>query len=166
MTFSLVACDLEARQWGVAVASKFPSVGAVVPWARGDVGAVATQAWANVSYGPDGARRCWPTAATRRQRWRPWSRPTRAATSASWGSSTRNGGAATYTGAECSDWAGGRTGPCFAAQGNILAGRAGGGRAGRLVHLQRGSLAQRLAAALLAADRAGGDRRGRQSARA
>ena len=56
MTFSLVACDLEARQWGVAVASKFPCVGAVVPWVRGDVGAIATQAAANVSYGPDGLR--------------------------------------------------------------------------------------------------------------
>jgi len=57
MTFSLVACDLEAGQWGVAVASKFPCVGAIVPWVRGDVGAIATQAAANVSYGPDGLER-------------------------------------------------------------------------------------------------------------
>ena len=57
MTFSLVACDLEAGQWGVAVASKFPAVGAVVPWARGGAGAVATQAAANVQYGPEGIER-------------------------------------------------------------------------------------------------------------
>jgi uncharacterized Ntn-hydrolase superfamily protein len=54
MTFSLVACDLEAGDWGVAVASKFPSVGAVVPWAKAGVGAVATQSYANPRYGPDG----------------------------------------------------------------------------------------------------------------
>ena len=70
MTFSLVACDLEAGDWGVAVASKFPSVGAVVPWARGNVGAVATQSLANVLYGPGGHR-----AAGRRRaapsRWSP-----------------------------------------------------------------------------------------------
>src|SRR5436190_14813951 len=54
MTFSLIACDLEAGEWGVSVASKFLAVGAVVPWARGGVGAVATQSYANVTYGPDG----------------------------------------------------------------------------------------------------------------
>ena len=65
MTFSLVACDLEQGQWGVTVASKFPSVGAVVPWAGGDTGAVATQSYANVTYGPRGlellgTKRCVP----------------------------------------------------------------------------------------------------------
>ncbi|RPI89012.1 MAG: DUF1028 domain-containing protein, partial [Chloroflexi bacterium] len=54
MTFSIVACDLEEQAWGVAVASKFPAVGAVVPWAQAGVGAVATQSFANTSFGPRG----------------------------------------------------------------------------------------------------------------
>ena len=54
MTFSIVACDREENAWGVAVASKFPAVGAVVPWVQADAGAVATQSFANTSYGPRG----------------------------------------------------------------------------------------------------------------
>jgi len=163
VTFSLVACDLEARQWGVAVASKFPSVGAVVPWARGDVGAVATQAWANVSYGPNGLDLLTNGS------------DAEAALAALVGADEerdqrqlgvvdRNGGSATFTGAGCSDWAGGRTGPCYAAQGNILAGAQVVDALADSFASSEGSLAHRLAAALLAADRAGGDRRGRQSA--
>src|SRR5436189_106296 len=53
-TYSIVACDLEVRQWGVAVQSKFLAVGSVVPWAEPEVGAIATQAYANPSYGPEG----------------------------------------------------------------------------------------------------------------
>jgi uncharacterized Ntn-hydrolase superfamily protein len=109
MTFSLVACDLEARQWGVAVASKFPCVGAVVPWVRGDVGAIATQAAANVSYGPDGLERLAAGSSAQ------------AALDALIGADEGNderqlgivdahGGSATHTGAHCMDWAGGRAG--------------------------------------------------------
>ena len=54
MTFSIVACDLEEQTWGIAVASKFPAVGAVVPWAQAEVGAVGTQSFANTSFGPRG----------------------------------------------------------------------------------------------------------------
>ncbi len=121
MTFSRVACDLEARQWGVAVASKFPCVGAVVPWVQGDVGAIATQAAANVSYGPDGLERLAAGSSAQAA--------LDALTGADEGNDERQlgivdgqGGSATHTGANCMDWAGGRAGPGFAAQGNILAG--------------------------------------------
>jgi uncharacterized Ntn-hydrolase superfamily protein len=163
MTFSLVACDLEARQWGVAVASKFPCVGAVVPWVRGDVGAIATQAAANVSYGPDGLERLAAGSSAQAA--------LNALTGADEGNDERQlgivdaqGGSATHTGAHCMDWAGGRAGAGFAAQGNILAGPQVVDALVDTFTSTGGSLADRMAAALLAADRAGGDRRGRQAA--
>ncbi|HVI34797.1 MAG TPA: DUF1028 domain-containing protein, partial [Gaiellales bacterium] len=163
MTFSLVACDLEARQWSVAVASKFPCVGAVVPWVRGDVGAIATQAAANVSYGPDGLERLAAGGSAQAT--------LDALTEADAGTDERQlgivdaqGGSATHTGAHCMDWAGGRAGPCFAAQGNILAGPQVVDALVETFAATGGSLADRMAAALFAADRAGGDRRGRQAA--
>jgi len=163
MTFSLVACDLEARQWGVAVASKFPCVGAVVPWVRGDVGAIATQAAANVSYGPDGLERLAAGSSAQAA--------LDALTGADAGTDERQlgivdgqGGSATHTGAQCMDWAGGRSGPGFAAQGNILAGPQVVDALVDTFAATGGALADRMAAALLAADRAGGDRRGRQAA--
>src|SRR5438132_3092485 len=108
-TYSIVACDLEARQWGVAVQSKFLAVGSVVPWAEPFVGAIATQAWANPRYGPDGLallREGTPVedVVTR-------------LTSTDDGRAERQlglvdaaGRAATYTGNECQVWAGGRAG--------------------------------------------------------
>src|SRR5437764_10765666 len=118
-TYSIAACDLEAKQWGVAVQSKFLSVGSVVPWAEPEVGAVATQAYANPRYGPDGLAllREGLSAAEVVER----------LTDADDGRDQRQlgvvdarGGAATFTGTGCMDWAGGVTGPGFAAQGNIL----------------------------------------------
>jgi uncharacterized Ntn-hydrolase superfamily protein len=163
VTFSLVACDLEARQWGVSVASKFPAVGAVVPWARGDVGAIATQSYANVTYGPDGLAlltaggsaqdtldRLIAADPEREQR--------------QLGVVDAAGGSASFSGTQCMDWAGGRTGPCYAAQGNILAGPQVVDALVETFLATPGSLAVRMLAALLAADRAGGDRRGRQGA--
>jgi uncharacterized Ntn-hydrolase superfamily protein len=163
MTFSLVACDLEARQWGVAVASKFLAVGAVVPWVRGEVGAIATQAHANVAYGPDGLRLLdgrmsaqavldWLVAADEGKAQRQL------------GVVDREGRAATFTGSACMAWAGGRTGLGYAAQGNILAGPEVVEALAATFEASRGSLAERLLAALEAGDEAGGDRRGRQSA--
>src|SRR4051812_9121246 len=120
-TYSIAGCDLAAGQWGVAVQSKFLAVGAVVPWAEPEVGAVATQAWANPRYGPDGLAllRDGLTA----------DEVVRRLTDADDGRAKRQlgvvdakGGSATYTGAECSEWAGGIAGAGFAAQGNILAG--------------------------------------------
>ena len=163
MTFSLVACDLEERQWGVAVASKFPSVGAVVPWARGEVGAVATQAYANVSYGPDGLDRLAAGVSA--------DQVVAALTSGDDGRSERQlgivdarGGSATYTGPGCTPWAGGRTGAGYAAQGNVLAGSQVVDALAATFEGAQGTLAARMLAALQAADDAGGDSRGRQSA--
>lgn len=163
MTFSLVACDLHAREWGVAVASKFPAVGAVVPWARGEAGAVATQSYAKVGYGPDGLEALAAGRSAqdvmdellagdddRQQR--------------QVGLVDREGGSATFTGAECADWAGGRAGDCFAAQGNMLAGAGVVDALADTFAGTAGPLVERLLAALAAADAAGGDRRGRQSA--
>jgi len=163
-TYSIVACDLEAGRWGVAVQSKFLAVGAVVPWAEPGVGAIATQSYANPTYGPDGLRLLREglsaeDAVTR-------------LTEADEGRDQRQlgavdgqGRAATFTGSGCHEWAGGRTGPCYAAQGNILVSgetvdalaetfEASGGR----------TLAERLIDSLAAAQAAGGDSRGQQSA--
>src|SRR5436309_1350111 len=163
-TYSIVGCDLEARQWGVAVQSKFLAVGSVVPWADPDVGAIATQAYANPRYGPDGlallreglsaaevVQRLVGTDEGRAER--------------QLGVVDAAGAAAAWTGPECMDWAGHRTGDGYAAQGNILVGpetvdalaetfEAGAGR----------PLAERLLDSLAAAQLAGGDRRGQQSA--
>ena len=163
-TYSIVACDLEARQWGVAVQSKFLAVGSVVPWAEPEVGAIATQAYANPRYGPDGLAllRDGITANDVVER----------LTAADEGRAERqlgvvdaHGGSATWTGPECNDWAGGRTGPGYAAQGNILVGEETVAALARTFeetgHLP---LAQRLLECLAAAQAAGGDRRGQQSA--
>jgi uncharacterized Ntn-hydrolase superfamily protein len=163
-TFSIVACDLEAGQWGVATQSKFLAVGSVVPWAEATVGAVATQSYANPSYGPDGLRllrkglsapdtvaRLTGADEDREQR--------------QLGVVDGRGGAATYTGTGCHDWAGGRTGPCFAAQGNILVSSATVDALAETFEATAGEpLAQRLLDCLAAAQAAGGDKRGQQSA--
>jgi uncharacterized Ntn-hydrolase superfamily protein len=163
-TYSIVACDLDAGQWGVGVQSKFLAVGSVVPWAEPHVGAIATQSYANPRYGPDGLAllRGGSTA----------QEVVAALTSADEGRAERqvgivdaNGDAATFTGNECHDWAGGRTGACYAAQGNILVSQetvdALAVTFERNAHL---SLAERLIDCLAAAQAAGGDRRGQQSA--
>jgi uncharacterized Ntn-hydrolase superfamily protein len=163
VTFSLVACDLEARQWGVAVASKFLAVGSVVPWARAEVGAVATQAYANVAFGPEGlellAAGAGAQEAVDRLLAADDGREDRQV-----GIVDADGRGATYTGSRCMHWAGGRTGPGYAAQGNILTGPEVVDRMTEAFEATAGPLADRLVAALLAGDRAGGDRRGRQSA--
>src|SRR5919201_2075625 len=118
-TYSIVACDPEAGQWGVAVQSKFLAVGAIVPWAEAKVGAIATQAWANPRYGPDGLALLREGASAQEVVDR--------LTAADGGRAQRQlgvvdarGAAASFTGEDCMAWAGGRTGPCYAAQGNIL----------------------------------------------
>jgi uncharacterized Ntn-hydrolase superfamily protein len=163
-TYSIVACDLEARQWGVAVQSKFLAVGSVVPWAEPEVGAIATQAYANPRYGPDGlallreglsaeetVERLTSDDAGRGER--------------QLGVVDSQGRAATYTGPDCNDWAGGRTGPCYAAQGNILVGEETvAALATTFEETERLPLVTRLLECLVAAQAAGGDRRGQQSA--
>jgi uncharacterized Ntn-hydrolase superfamily protein len=163
-TYSICACDLEAGQWGVATQSKFLAVGSVVPWAAPHVGAIATQSYANPRYGPDGLvlLRDGVSAEEAVER----------LTSADDGRAHRQlgivdaqGRAATYTGAECHAWAGGRTGEGYAAQGNILVSGATVDALAETFEATSGKpLARRLLDCLDAAEAAGGDRRGRQSA--
>jgi uncharacterized Ntn-hydrolase superfamily protein len=163
-TYSIVACDLEARQWGVAVQSKFLAVGSVVPWAEPHVGAVATQAYANPRYGPDGLALLREGMAAddvvRHLVGADDGRDERQL-----GVVDRNGGSATDTGPGCLDWAGGRTGSCYAAQGNILVNRETVDALAVTFEARAGeSLARRLIECLAAAQLAGGDSRGQQSA--
>ena len=163
-TYSIVAADLEAREWGIAVQSKFLAVGAVVPWAEPEVGAVATQALANVSYGPRGLELLRQGLSA--------DEVVARLTEADDGRADRQlgvvdaaGGAASYTGSACLDWAGGQTGAGFAAQGNILvSGETVGALARTFAEAAEKPLAERLLEALAAAQAAGGDSRGQQSA--
>ncbi|MGI8605824.1 MAG: DUF1028 domain-containing protein [Gaiellaceae bacterium] len=163
-TYSIAARDLERGEWGVGVQSKFLAVGSVVPWAEPGVGAVATQALANPRYGPDGLALLRDGLSAEET--------VAALVEADEGRDDRqvgivdgDGRAATYTGTACLDWAGGKTGPGHAAQGNILVSEE------TVTGLQQGfeasagrPLAERLLAALAAAQLAGGDRRGQQAA--
>ena len=162
-TYSIAACDLDAGQWGVATQSKFLAVGSVVPWAEPRVGAIATQAYANPRYGSEGlgllreglsaeevVQRLTAADEGRDQR--------------QLGVVDREGRSASFTGAECLDWAGGRTGPCYAAQGNILVSAATVDAIAETFDSSTGTLAERLLDCLDAAQAAGGDRRGQQSA--
>jgi uncharacterized Ntn-hydrolase superfamily protein len=163
-TYSIVACDLDAGEWGVAVQSKFLAVGSVVPWAEPHVGAVATQAYANPRYGPDGLallREGLPAdEVVRRLTEADDGRDERQL-----GVVDRHGGAASHTGPGCLDWAGHRTGRCYAAQGNILVGRETvDALAVTFEQTQDQRLERRLIECLAAAQLAGGDRRGQQSA--
>jgi uncharacterized Ntn-hydrolase superfamily protein len=162
-TYSIAACDLAAGQWGVAVQSKFLAVGSVVPWAEPGAGAIATQAYANPRYGPDGLALL--------RRGRSAQDVVEELTAADDGRAERQlgvvdarGGAATFTGAGCHDWAGGRTGDGYAAQGNILVSAATVDALADAFEASSAPLAERLLASLAAAQTAGGDRRGQQSA--
>ncbi len=163
MTFSIVAFDPEDKAWGTAVASKFPAVGAVVPWARAEAGAVATQSFANTSFGPRGldfmAQGLSAEEALAKLLENDPDKETRQV-----GLVDAQGRAASFTGSGCFAWAGGRVGAGYACQGNILAGEQVVQALERGFLDTRGDLPTRLHAALLAGDRAGGDRRGRQSA--
>ncbi|MBT9260113.1 MAG: DUF1028 domain-containing protein [Clostridiales bacterium] len=162
-TFSIVAADLEAGEWGVAVASKFLAVGSVVPWARASVGAVATQSYAHTGFGPQGLSLMEKGLSARKTLEALLADdPQRELRQV--GLVDSRGEAATFTGKDCHPWAGGKTGPGWAAQGNILAGPQVVEAMGEAFEKSRGPLAERLLAALKAGDNAGGDRRGRQSA--
>jgi uncharacterized Ntn-hydrolase superfamily protein len=163
VTFSLVACDRDKRQWGVVVASKFLAVGAIVPWAQAEAGAVATQAFANIPYGPDGLK-LLAAGATAQETIDRLTGADADFQERQIGVVDAAGGSATFTGTGCFDWAGGRTGDGFAAQGNLLAGPAVVAALADTFESTEGPLAERMLAALAAADEAGGDRRGRQSA--
>jgi uncharacterized Ntn-hydrolase superfamily protein len=162
-TFSIVAYDPSGPAWGIAVASKFPAVGAIVPWAKAGIGAIATQAFANTAYGPVGLNMMEnnlsadatlrsliasdPESATRQV-----------------GIVDTSGNAATFTGSSCHEWAGGLTGDGFAVQGNILTGPEVVQAIAEAFRNSTGYLHRRLYNSILKGDQAGGDRRGRQSA--
>jgi uncharacterized Ntn-hydrolase superfamily protein len=166
VTYSIAAFDAEASQWGVAVQSKFLAVGSVVPWAEPEVGAIATQAYANPRYGPEGLALLRQGLAADEVVGR--------LTSADEGRAERQlgvvdaiGRGASYTGEGCQDWAGGRTGPGYAAQGNILVSAETVDGLADTFEQTAGtgaSLAERLLDCLDAAQAAGGDSRGQQSA--
>ena len=163
-TYSIAGCDLEAKQWGVAVQSKFLAVGSVVPWAEPEVGAIATQAYANPSYGPNGLTLLRDGLSA--------SEVVERLTAEDDGRDHRQvgvvdatGGSASWTGPECNEWAGNQTGPSYAAQGNILVGEETVAALATTFEANTNlSLVQRLLECLAAAQAAGGDRRGQQSA--
>lgn len=161
-TFSIVAADPAAGEAGVAVASRFFSVGSVVPWGTGGVGAVATQASANTSFGPRGlellARGASPKEIAGILLRKDDSQ------SRQFGIVAADGSSVTYTGSGCTKWAGGRSGPNYAVQGNILAGEQVVVAMEKAFLETKGTLADRMYAALLAGDANGGDSRGKQSA--
>ena len=162
-TFSIVACDLDEKTWGVAVASKFPAVGAVVPWAQAGAGGVATQSFANTSFGPRGLDLLAGGLAAEETLSKLLADdPEREHRQV--GIVDARGRSATFTGKDCFIWAGGVTGPGYAIQGNILAGDQVVPAMQKAFLETKGELPERLYAALLAGDRSGGDRRGRQSA--
>jgi uncharacterized Ntn-hydrolase superfamily protein len=162
MTFSIVARDTQAGELGIAVQSKFLAVGAVVPWARAGVGAIATQSWANTSYGPRGLELLAGGLSTEET--------LAQLLSADEGRANRqvgivsiNGSPATYTGDQCFPWASGRVGADYACQGNILVGEDTVLAMAHTFEQTGGRLCDRLLAALAAGQAAGGDSRGQQS---
>lgn len=162
-TFSIVACDLEAGQWGVTTQSRVLAVGSIVPFATADVGAIATQSWANTTFGPRGLKllREGKTA----------QQTLDALLETDDGRARRQvaivdgeGRVAHFTGDACSSWAGAEVGEHFCCLGNILAGEEVVAEMARAFRESEGPLAERMVAALAAGQAAGGDRRGRQSA--
>ncbi len=162
-TFSIVGADPRTGEVGVAVASKFLAVGSVVPFAQAGVGAVATQSYANTTYGPRGLelmrRKVAPSQILQRITRDDPQREQRQV-----GIVDAQGRSATFTGKNCIRWAGGIAGKNFAAQGNILTGEAVVKAMAQAFQNTPGELALKLMAALEAGERAGGDSRGKQSA--
>lgn len=163
-TFSIVAADPATGEVGVAVASRFFAVGSVVPFAKAGVGAVATQSFANTGYGPRGLDLLEKGLAAD-EVVRVLTRSDEDRDRRQLGVVSANGDAATYSGAACNPWAGGRHGPGYAVQGNILTGEEVVAAMEKAFLDARGKpLAERLYAAIVAGDAKGGDSRGRQSA--
>jgi uncharacterized Ntn-hydrolase superfamily protein len=162
-TFSIVARDPINGDLGVIVQSKFPAVGSVVSWAKANIGAIATQAWANVGYGPNGL--------TLLQNGNSASETLDSLLSADEGKEHRQigivdakGQAVAHTGTECMEWAGHIVGDGFTCQGNILAGEDVVVDMADAFENTQGDLIDKLFAGLIAGQAAGGDRRGMQSA--
>ena len=162
-TFSIVARDEATGDFGVAVESRFFNVGAVVPWAKAGVGAVATQALANYSYGPEGLKLLEQGMAA--------AEVVEKLTGADAMKERRQlavidakGNVAAWTGEKCNGWAGHRMGKNYSLQGNILAGEAVVKGMEKAFLETKGTFAERLVAALEGGQAGGGDSRGQQSA--
>jgi uncharacterized Ntn-hydrolase superfamily protein len=162
-TFSIVAFDSERKEWGVAVASKYLAVGSAVPFAKAGVGAIATQAYVNVSYGPQGLELLGQGKSAEEV--------VKQLVEADKGKDTRQlgivdakGDAAKFTGSKCNAWAGDKAGKHYSVQGNLLAGEEVVNEMAKAFEEAKGPLAWRLMAALEAGEKAGGDKRGKQSA--
>lgn len=162
-TFSIAARDPDTGELGVAVQSRVLGVGAIVPYAKAGIGAVATQSMANTTYGPEGLKLLAEGKSSEDV--------LAALTAADAGRDNRQAGVipakgkpATFTGSACLPWAGGRTGEHYAVQGNILTGQAVVDGMADAFEKTTGTLAERMLAALDAGQAAGGDKRGMQSA--
>lgn len=162
-TFSIVAANPETGEVGVAVQSKFLAVGSVVPWAKANVGAVATQSWANTAYGPEGLelleKGLSPEEVIDKLIADDPGRSLRQVAVIN-----SDGEASAFTGHECYDWAGHKIGKHHSCQGNILVSEKTVSEMSRAFEESEGSLAERLLTAISAAQHAGGDSRGKQSA--
>lgn len=162
-TFSIVGFDQTNNDLGIAVQSKFFAVGSVVPWAEAGIGAVATQSWANTTYGPRGLELLKIGLTTQQT--------LDHLIEADHGSKTRQigiidaqGNVANFTGEECHEWAGAYSGENYTAQGNLLTGEEVVQKMGSAFEDTDGELADKLVAALVAGQKSGGDKRGQQSA--
>jgi uncharacterized Ntn-hydrolase superfamily protein len=162
-TFSIAARDETTGELGVAVASRFFAVGHVVPWAKAGVGAAATQSFMNTSFGWRGLE-LLEKGLTPEETVNVLLRSDENSAQRQLGIVAADGKSATYTGKNCLAWAGGRSGPNYAIQGNILAGEAVVTAMEKAFLETGGTLAERMYAALLAGDKNGGDSRGKQSA--
>ncbi|MFZ3579094.1 DUF1028 domain-containing protein [Virgibacillus sp. DJP39] len=163
MTFSIVGFDPDTKELGVAVQSKFLGVGSVVPWAKAGVGAVATQAFANPAYGPDGLK-LMEEGKSAQETVAILTNQDEGKEDRQVGVVDANGESSSFTGERCYDWAGGKAGKHYAAQGNILVGAETVEAMGTTFEQATGTLAERLLQALDAGQAAGGDSRGKQSA--
>ncbi|MHA1303320.1 MAG: DUF1028 domain-containing protein [Candidatus Heimdallarchaeaceae archaeon] len=163
MTFSIVAYDPKSKQWGVAVQSKFIAVGSIVPFAKANVGAIATQAYANTSYGPKGLA-LLEQGFTAEETIEILTKHDELKEQRQIGIVDRFGNAASFTGKECFEWAGHIVGDNFACQGNILASEEVVSAMAEAYKETPGDLVERLLAALFAGQEKGGDKRGKQSA--
>lgn len=162
-TFSIVAYDATMDALGIAVASKFPAVGAVVPWAQVGAGAVATQSHANTTFGPRGLE-LMTKGRSAQNVLKDLLANDEERELRQVGIVDAQGRTATFTGADCFEWAGGKTGANYCVQGNILTGPEVIDQMASAFEDSKKDLPERLLKALLAADQAGGDRRGKQSA--
>lgn len=162
-TFSIVGYDPVNQEWGIAVQSKFLGVGALVPWAKAGVGAIATQSWCNTSFGPRGLE-LLEKGLTAKEVLEELLKDDEGREYRQVGIVDSKGGSATFSGEQCFPWAGGISGQNFACQGNILVNPETVQALADTFNQTEGDLADRLVAALDAAQTAGGDSRGKQSA--